>query len=434
MDLHASYDCIIVGAGISGLYSARELAKKHPSWRIAIAERYKGLGGRTYSYSPPEVKGVQWEMGAGRIREDHTLVMRLLDEYKLTWQRIPEGIVFKRSGDSPLEENIFESTLIPVFFGPLQWLRPEILAAHTIEELLREIHGPVLTKEILSEFPYRAEVNTLRADLALKTFFGFGEMASHKGYGVIKEGFSELIARLREDCERRGVVVLNRHRLIGLEAKGDATDLTFEFGYKDKAYDRIMLRAEKLVVLALHRDAVAELREFHSWPVLDFLKTQPLLRTYAVFPVKDGVWFRGLPRVVTPERPRYILPMNPAQGTIMISYTDGDDTTEYMRIQKKGGDKALEKVILRDVRALFPDHKIPDPIVFKSHGWETGCTYWLPGVYDPVAVAKKALHPLPRELPNVWLCGESWSLRQAWVEGALECAQDMLRAVEKKGY
>lgn len=434
MDIHASYDCIIVGAGISGLYSARELAKSHPTWRIAIAERYKGLGGRTYSYSPPEVKGVQWEMGAGRVRDDHVLVLDLLKEYGLTWVPISDAITFKRSGVAALEANIFESVFVPTMFQPLAWLNPATLATHTIEELLMKIYGKERTDEALSEFPYRAEVNTLRADLALHAFLG-GEMSSHRGYGVVKEGFSELVKRMREDVEARGVIVLNRHRLVGLESQGEATDLTFEFGYEGegKAHGKITLRAEKCVVLALHRDAIAELAEFDGWPVLNMLKTQPLLRTYAVFPTKGGAWFADLPRVVTPERPRYILPMDASCGTIMISYTDGDDTTEYMNIQRKGGDKALEKVILKDVRALFPDRKIPDPIVFKSHGWETGCTYWLPGLYNPESVARKALHPLP-QFPRVWLCGESWSLKQAWVEGALECAEEMLSAIEKKGY
>ena len=49
MDNH--YDCLIVGAGISGLFSAREILKKHPDWNVIIVEQYKALGGRTTTYS-----------------------------------------------------------------------------------------------------------------------------------------------------------------------------------------------------------------------------------------------------------------------------------------------------------------------------------------------------------------------------------------------
>ena len=81
----ASYDIIIVGGGIAGLYSALELRKKYPSYSIAVAERYKGLGGRTYSYSPPGFPGVTWEMGAGRVHKDHKMTMKLLKEYGKQW-------------------------------------------------------------------------------------------------------------------------------------------------------------------------------------------------------------------------------------------------------------------------------------------------------------------------------------------------------------
>ncbi len=437
MDISTSirpqYDCIIVGAGISGLYCARELAKKHPSWSIALAERYKGLGGRTYSYWPPGHEGVHWEMGAGRIHKTHTHLMGLLKEYGLTFVPIGGEIGYQAFPGGAIQHNPFEDTLVPIYIEALQRLPPDALANYTIEELMIQIYGRDTTQNVLSYFPYRAEVNTLRADLALESLLDKAGVNSHEGYGVIGEGFSELVKRLREDCERRGVIVLNRHRLINcFSAEGRATDLLFSYDSKKEggAAGKIQLRAEKAAILALHRDAVAELPVFRHWDTLQLIKTQPLLRTYAIFPVKKGhgVWFDDLGRVVTPERPRYILPMNPKQGTIMISYTDGDDTHEYSRILDKGGDKALETAILGDVRRLFPQKDIPKPSFFRSHMWETGCSYWLPGSYNPGVESDKACHPLPTKLPGVWLCGESWCLRQAWVEGALEQTLKMLNS------
>lgn len=429
--IRPQYDCIIVGGGISGLVSARELAKRHPSWTIALAERYKGLGGRTYSYWPPGFDGIHWEMGAGRVHTSHTHLMALLKEYGLTWVPIGSDIGYQAHPGDPVLANPFEDTLVPIYIESLQRLPAATLAKHTVEELMNQIYGQPVTKKILSYFPYRAEVNTMRADLALEELISKKGVAAHEGYGVIAEGFSELVKRLREDCDSRGVVILNRHRLLNcLAAGGNATDLLFSYDSKKEggAAGKIQLRAEKAVVLALHKDAVAELPVFRGWKTLEHIKTQPLLRTYAIFPVKKGtgVWFDGMGRVVTPERPRFILPMNPKEGTIMISYTDGDDTKEYSRILDKGGDKALEKTILSDVRRLFPAVEIPKPRFFRSHMWETGCSYWLPGDYDPVKESEAACHPLSSRLPGVWLCGESWSLKQAWVEGALEQTLKML--------
>jgi hypothetical protein len=427
---HAKYDIVIVGAGISGLVAARELTRKHPKASIALAERYKGLGGRTYSYWPPGFEGVHWEMGAGRVRSDHKLLLGLLKEYGLSWMPIGEGISFQEHPGDELVPNQFETAMIPMFLDPLQRLRANSLGTHTIETLLEKVVTKQVTHKILEQFPYRSEVNVLRADLALEGFTGDGEMSSHRGYGIVKEGFSELVARMKADLENVGVTILQRHRLLNCEKGPESSTIcTFQFGRPEKQEPSgtIQILAEKAVVLALHRDAVAELPCFRSWKTLEHLKTQPLLRTYAIFPTKGGTsWFSDLNRVVTPERPRYILPMDPKRGVIMISYTEGEDTVDYKKILDKGGDKALEKAILNDVRKLFPDRKIPAPKFFRSHYWETGTTYWLPGDYDPVKESKAACHPLPSTLPNVWLCGESWCIRQAWVEGALEHTQQCL--------
>ncbi len=433
---HAQYDCIVVGAGISGLYATREILKRHPTWRVALAERYKGFGGRTYSYWPSADKGfegIHWEMGAGRIHKDHTLLMGLLREYGLHWIPIGEAIGFKADPKATVEPNPFESVTVPTMLGPLAALSKDILAKHTIEELMIQIYGEEVTKAALAQFPYRAEVNVLRADMALKGFLEGGEMSSHSGYGFVQEGFSELVARMKADIQQRGGFTLSRHQLLNVKkGPGSATDCTFRFGYPDagEPHGTITLRAARCVVLALHRDAVAELPEFQGWKPLNLLKTQPLLRCYAIF--RDSRWFSGMGRVVTPELPRYILPIDPEKGVIMISYTDGDDTTRYSKIQEQGGDSALEKAVLQDVRHWFPDRKIPKPVFFKSHPWKTGCTYWLPGPYDPAAISKSACHPLPSKLPNLYLCGESWSMRQAWVEGALEHTQSCLDALMRR--
>lgn len=428
--LHASYDFIVVGAGISGLWMTRELQRAYPTATIALAERYKGLGGRTYSYSPPGFAGVSWEMGAGRIRKDHHMLMSLVKEYGLHWLPIGEGSTFQARPGGPLIPNPFESLIVPVCIAPLAELSPSVLEKHTLEELLGKLYTKPKASELLAYFPYRAEVSVLRADLALKQFLGDGEMSSHKGYGVLQEGFSALVKAMSDEIQRRGGVLLNRHRLVGLtKADGTATDLTFTFGAKGEEQQEMTLRAEKACILALHKDAVAELKEFRGWKTLSHLQTEPLLRCYAIF--DTPAWFDGMTRVVTPERPRYILPMNPKTGVIMISYTDADDVAEYAKIYERGGDDALENVVLADVRKLFPDTDIPKPRFFRAHLWETGATYWLPGSYSPALESAEACHPLVRKLPGVWLCGESWSLRQAWVEGALEHTKQCFGALKK---
>jgi hypothetical protein len=181
------------------------------------------------------------------------------------------------------------------------------------------------------------------------------------------------------------------------------------------------------VICALHRDAYKEIPFFKSWKTLDLLKMEPLVRTYAVFPTEKGTsWFADLPKVTSAGPVRFFIPMNPSCGTVMLSYTDGKDARNILHLLDKKGEEATGEFLTEQVRKIFPEKTIPDPLFFKSHPWTSGCTYWLPGDYDPYEESKKALKPFPSL--NVFCCGESFSIRQAWMEGALEHAELLLKS------
>jgi hypothetical protein len=397
----AAYDCIIVGGGISGLYSALKLQKKHPLWSIAILEKYEGLGGRTFTY---HTHGTHWEAGAGRICECQYKIIGLVHKYGLHLSKIPK------------EKSIFNAVNIPFFIEPLQLLPQDLLETHTLFELLQDIYG-AKAKEIVEPFPYWAEIYSLRADLALKTFL-HSELSHDHDFFVINEGFSAVIKNMRAEFEKKGGEVLVKMVVEGVE-KGDdsSTDLQVAF---DK--NKIKLRANKICLMALDVDSVRKIRGLSDLPVLKKLKTSPLLRIYAIFPKP---WTLG--RVVTGERIRYIIPIQPEKGVVMISYTDGDDTKAYAKLI--GNDLTLQKAVMADVRSLFPDEKIADPTFIKAHYWQSGCTYWQPGHYDPYKESDAACKPLA-SLPSLFMCGESFSTRQTWVEGALDHADICLAKIE----
>jgi len=414
--LHAYYDCIIVGGGIAGLLMARSILRTYPTLRVVLAEKYKGFGGRTYSYSPPGFEGIHWEMGAGRLHKSHTLVFDLLKSYGLHTIPISSDSSYLTTTEADMIENPWDSTIRPIYIEPLTQLDQSILESHTITSLLTSLYGSSKATTILSYFPYKGEVDTLRADLGLRAFFG-GTIGNSSGFSVVKEGFTALVTALKEDIQSLGCTLLPHHELRSLrKGPGSSTDLTFRYG---TANESIVLRATQAVVLALHRDALANLSQFRSLPLVKLLKTEPLLRIYMIFPTKDGrSWFSDLEKVVTPQRPRYIIPVDASKGVIMISYTDGSDTRYYGSLVNTPNN--LEKAVLADIRALFPTRSIPNPLFSKAHLWDTGTTYWLPGHYSPESISNDSVHPIPSKLPNVWVCGESWSLCQTWVQGAIE--------------
>ena len=80
-----------------------------------------------------------------------------------------------------------------------------------------------------------------------------------------------------------------------------------------------------------------------------------------------------------------------------------------------------------EVRKLFKGVQIPNPTFIKAHPWTWGTTYWLPGLYNPYKESVKAL----RVAPNIYVCGESYSMRQSWMEGALEHSNMLLDILDR---
>ena len=389
------YDYLIVGAGIAGLHCALRISKAFPKAKIAIAEMYSYTGGRIFTFHGKG--GAHWEAGAGRIHGSHTMTMKYLKDYGLTTIPISPHSEW-HSKHSGSQEDIWPS-LSEILVTSLKTLDPKVLATHTINDLTFDNH-------LLHRFPYKAEVSVLRADLAMKSFDN--EMGSNNEFYVVAEGLSELTTRIKATLQKRGVKFLYNHRLVSVDP------LYFEITNKHSKY--VTIQAEK-TILAVHCDALRGIKPFSNLPILKHLSMQPLFRTYGVF--KEPL---TIPRTVTDSRLRHIIPVG--KHALMTSYTDAEDTVVWKKIYDKGGDGALCDAIMSDLKGMFP---LQRPIFFKSHYWKHGCTYWLPGLYDPKEESHKMMYPMPMRLANVYVCGESYSLKQAWIEGAIEHAEEMLQ-------
>jgi monoamine oxidase len=429
------YDLIIVGGGISGLRTAIKALKKRPNIKCLILEKYGYIGGRivTYRKDIPKVGEVQWENGAGRISTSHKKVLKLFKKYNLTFIPISEDIYYisdPKISDkhADIKGNTF-SDLINYYIGPIECLPRDMLAANTLNDLLDMVIGPGSARNFYIQFPYYSEIHTLRADLAIDSFYK--EMNSNKGFGVCKEGLGALPDSMMAEFLSRGGEILmntpvtsvinNPDNTITLKVKSDATPANF---------------TAKMVVLALHHNALKELNSpISSLPVLKHLTMEPLLRMYAVFPVRKGVsWFSGLDKIVTDSHIRYIIPIDAKRGIVMISYTDGKDAKFWFKQgEGKMGEENVKDLVMTEIRRLFPDRTVPDPIFFKQHPWTSGCTYWSPGNYCVEYESDKSLHPLPKDIPNLFMCGESFAVKQCWIESGLEQSDKLLDNREFKG-
>ena len=423
----ATLDYAIVGGGIAGLYVARELAKRHTTATISVFEKYRVLGGRILTFHD---KNLQWEEGAGRIHSSHIYTRDLLREYGLHELHISDESGWVKTYGSELVPNPFEDSLRS-WLPQVQVLPSEILGTHTLYEVLEGIFGSAKAKTFTDPFPYRAELFTLRADLALGSFTA--EMGTTKSFYICKEGLDSVIGSLAKECKSRGVKLYTHHTLENLapEMNGSLT-LWFSTGSPSLHDSRIIKTIQaKNVICALHADALRKIPIFKPLPALTCVKMEPLHRIYAVFPPgKNGrFWCEDLPKFVTETRLRYFIPIRPDKGIVMISYTDAGDSVVWTNIAngtKPIAEQVLGKILTDECRQLFPTREIPYPTLVKSHPWKSGATYWTPGLYTPEIVSKETLQPF-KDLPTLFICGESFSMKQAWIEGALENSRALLR-------
>lgn len=414
------YDAVIIGSGMAGLYMAIQLQKK--GRRVLLVEKEAILGGRSLTFKQ-KIDGLdlQWEAGAGRISVHHSLVRSLIRRYKLSWIPIKGHPTFIKDFGSAPQDAPFEHG-IPVFFHPIYALPKEELAKHTIRELLTRIHGPTITDDYLVRYPYRGEVDTLRADVALPLFQH--EMGLTESYGICGDGLSALISGMHKEFEAKGGKTLLKHTCVAVSQK-------------DLVSVELMSETQPVVVsgrhcvLAVPVAALTSVRPFETWKSAKKVAMRPLLRFYGVFPLEGGqAWTEGVGRIVTPRSIRYMIPGNPAIGSAQISYTDSQDAEFWKKKIDASGEKAVGEEIVAQLRQLIKP-TIPGPTFVKSHYWEDGVSYWLPGLYDPKEISQEAYTPFPT-MPGIHVCGESFSMKQAWMEGALEHAEGLARQIEKK--
>ena len=197
------YDICIIGAGIAGLYCAREIQKKMPNSKICILEKFKNLGGRTYTFHTT-VNGQQisWEAGAGRIHKSHHNVLELLKEYNIDTIPITGGVEWRTpEGSAKIEFSKLLANL------ELARIPEEDLEAKTLKEIFTEIMGIKKAQEFMNRYEYRSELDTLKASKALESLSH--ELGHHTGFSVIKGGFSLLVEKLKGSIPH--VEILTEH-------------------------------------------------------------------------------------------------------------------------------------------------------------------------------------------------------------------------------
>lgn len=401
---------IILGAGIAGLSVADGLLQAgYPGDSILILEKYGYLGGRIVTGKRPD--GTTYEIGAGRFHASHTRLIQLIHRFGLKHKiRALDGTTYWNSKTTtPNRFHDIWLAYLPLFRS----LPKHILANSTLKEIAIQIFGAQHVEGIFAMHPYRSELEILRADLALES-----SIFLSSGYFYLEGGLHAIIERFAAHLRSKGVRIQMNTTVTNIRCSGSRYDI--DVLSKTKAKTKAKTVADR-VIAALHVEALRSLPVFKGCDMMRHVQMAPLTRIYAQFPTP---WTQ--PRFVSDSLLRYTIPIQPQKGLVMISYTDARDTLPWKGLRGP----PLEAKIMTEIRRALPDISVGKPTWVQSYEWKDGCSYWLPGDYDPREVSQAVIHPLP-SYPELYVCGESFSMKQAWVEGALEHAAMLLCVLKR---
>ena len=277
-----------------------------------------------------------------------------------------------------------------------------------------------LSEKLIHIFGYNSEITKMNAYDSLRSF---DEDFTNNNFYVLNQGFSELCDSMVTKNKDNVDYKLN-HKVNNIK-KGDNI---FEILCVNQKNKKEYSFSSKKIIIATKSE---QLRQFNLlkpvFPYLKCLYNAPLLRIYAKYPIHNDTkkaWFCDLPRITTNSFLRHIIPIDPNTGLIMISYTDGTDTNFFMEDktrQKLKKDEIIKNKIQTELKEIFPNYNIPQPIYFKTHYWNVGAHHWKPNCNS-----KEIYKHVKNPMKNIYIIGEAFSQKQAWAEGALETVESII--------
>lgn len=379
-------DIAIVGGGVSGVYSAWKLKKKHPKKNIVVFEFSDHIGGRLLSIQPPDVDNMVAELGGMRILENNQpLIVALLKELnnelpkreQIETYDFPvdedQNIAYLRGIYLRLSDFTKEPNKVPynlsflekggtagsIIVNAINQIVPGITdEGHTEEDrrkmareavfggkpLYEQGFWNVLMRVITGEAyqlgadagGYNSTLTNWNAADAIPWYLSdFGLDPVYKGF---KKGFQQVPLSLAELFQKQGGDIRLNQKLLGFDYKAGAFDLHFEEASIKASELVLAMPRRSLDLLAPTSPPLQKIAHLTS-----AVTPQPLFKLFTTY--KDPWWRAAgydkdgkfIPvesgRSVTdlPVRQTYYWPTNKGKPAVtgpsmlMASYDDGSN-------------------------------------------------------------------------------------------------------------
>ena len=361
---------VIIGGGISSLYSAYLLKKNYPKIKYIIIEKSDECGGRVKMSNLGDVK---LPTGAYFTRVDHdkTLLKLLKDlDIKLNPYMLDIDYSFKESDATNLLAKLKKS--LP------KYDRSKIKFKEFAKDVLGKDYDNFIDMMGYTDFE-NADIND--------TLFNYGLVDNLPGYEIANVDWSKVIEKLVSFIGKENIVLNTEVKSIK-EKNG-----SFLINSKYEC-DGVIIGV-----------TINALRNLLSNKIYNQIESQEFIKVFAKSKDLDVDKYN-----VVDSELRKVIPIK--DDVYKIAFSDNKDA-----ISLKSKSDSYFKKLLSD--HFNKDIKITN---VKKFFWEEGTHYYkpLPTEYKSrKEFIKDAQHPKN----NIWVVGEVVAERQGWVEGALSSVE-----------
>jgi len=404
----------IIGSGITGLYLAYKLLLSGiPSADIVIFEGSGRIGGRIYTN---EHNGFKYSVGAGRLGKKHKYVMKLIKDFKLQDQII----TISKNTNYFIEGHLMnEEQLLKHYNSNFKSLNelwryaiekklngnkydPNLYNLHNYFSLILSANDVELLKISLGYLGEMYDMNAYNGLLTLRKDFDI----RNNEFFVLRDGIQILCDVLYKYIVNAGVSV--KFSSILEDVKEDKKTIRVNGNIYN--YSKLYL--------TLKRDDYMKINYFKKYDYLfNTVSDGHLLRIFAQY--KD-VWFKDMPKILTQNKLQFIIPIDYNSGLIQISYSDRYNADFWNAFKN---DKEVKKYLTKILNEMFPEKNIKEPEWITMHYWGSGDHMWNVGVNTKNIQDKIDELFIPKD---IYILGETYSERQAWIEGAIETVHKKL--------
>jgi len=391
------YDIIIIGGGLSGLYSGYLIKTKFPNTSFVIFEKNqkKDIGGRAGNkkfYGIDVVTGA----GVGRFAKDK-LLLKLLRELNI-----------------PIHEymsKIYYSKLIePVDIKKIMdYLRADYNRYKTKpNKTFKEYASSVLGDELYQKFIVSSGYTDYENEDIYETLYYYGmddNSCCWKGFMV---PWKKLVDSLCNEIGMENIKTYN-----GVKKITKVNDGLFSV----KTDKDIVYTCNKIIIAT----TISGIQKLLKYKIYDQIKSQPFLRLYGKFTQKSipimKEYVKGY--IIVPGPLQKMIPMDPNKGIYMIAYSDNESAI----FLKKYLDNTLinrnRLCRLIELSLGIPENSIQLSAIMDFY-WNEGTHYYEPLDKKLYKNREDFIYQAQHPEDGIIVASEAVSRDHGWTEGALD--------------